>query len=59
MTRQAYYASVAEKQLEAWDKYGAGGVFWNYRLGDGAQMEWNLAWDLRRCVENGWIDFSK
>lgn len=57
--REAYYAAVAEKQLEAWDKYGAGGIFWNYRLGDGAQGEWNSAWDLRRCVENGWIDFSQ
>ena len=56
--REAYYVSAAEKQLEAWDKYGAGGIYWNYRLGDGAQSEWNHAWDLRKCVENGWIDFS-
>lgn len=57
--REAYYTSIAKKQLTAWDTYGAGSIYWNYRLGDGAQGDWGLPWDLRKCVENGWIDFSK
>ena len=57
--RSAYYTSMAEKQLETWDKYGAGGVYWSYRVGEGAQSDWDKPWDLRQCVENGWINFSK
>lgn len=57
--RSAYYTSMAEKQLETWDKFGAGGMYWSYRVGEGAQSDWNESWDLRRCVENGWINFSK
>lgn len=57
--QEAYNTAIAKKQLEAWDKYGAGGIYWNYRVGDGAQGSWNEPWDLRRCVENGWLSFAK
>lgn len=57
--RAEYYTSMAEKQRKAWNQYGAGGMYWSYRVGEGAQSAWNLPWDLRRCVENGWIDFSE
>lgn len=53
--RALYYIAVAEEQQSAWDTYCAGGIYWNYRLGEGAQGEWSQAWDLRQCVEHGWI----
>ncbi len=57
--REAYYADVAKEQLEAWNHYGAGGIYWNYRMGDGAQEEKNQAWDLRHAWENGWISMEQ
>lgn len=57
--RASYYAAVAEEQQNAWDTYGAGGIYWNYRLGGEDQEEWDMAWDLRRCVENGWISVER
>lgn len=57
--REAYYTASAEKQLAAWDKYGAGGMFWNWRLGEGAQGERNTAWELKECLRRGWITFAK
>ena len=57
--RAAYYTASAEKQLAAWDQYGAGGLFWNWRLGSGAQNSRNSSWELKTCYEQGWIDFSE
>lgn len=57
--RALYYIAMAEEQQNAWDTYGAGGIYWNYRLGGESVEEWNAAWDLRCCVENGWISVDE
>ena len=53
--RWEYYTYCADMQLELWERCGAGHVYWNYRLGEGSVAERNYAWELRKCVENGWI----
>ena len=57
--RAAYYTASAAKQLEAWDRYGAGGFFWNWRLGYGTQNSWNSGWELKTCYEQGWISLTE
>ena len=49
--KQAFYRSLADAQLDAWDQ-GLGGCFWSYRV-DAAGHE---DWDLRSCVVRGWLD---
>ena len=53
--RAKYYKDCGEMQLKLWDRCGAGHAYWNYRLGSGAQGEWNDAWQLTKCFEYGWI----
>ncbi|WP_242972416.1 glycoside hydrolase family 5 protein [Lachnoclostridium sp. An169] len=54
-----YYSDIAQYQLETWEKKGAGSIYWNYRLGDGQTGKNMEAWDFRKCVESGWLDFRK
>lgn len=44
---------MASFQLAQWDR-GNGGFFWSYR-NDSPGFE---RWSFRKCVENGWIDFT-
>lgn len=57
--RAAYFTASARKQLAAWDHYGAGGIYWNWKLGTGATNSRNAGWELKTCYEKGWINLSK
>lgn len=49
MEQRSAYRMIADAQLMAWEK-GAGFYFWSYKLPSDPP-----GWDLRKCVERGWI----
>jgi hypothetical protein len=56
--KKAAYRQIADAQLNAW-KNGSGFFYWNYKLlldtvNDSGWIGWD-AWDLGRCVSNGWF----
>ena len=56
------YRAVAEAQLKAW-KIGKGYFYWNYKLlvdtvNEPGWIGWD-AWDLGRCVAQGWFPIEK
>ncbi len=51
--KRALYRTLADAQLDAWDK-GIGGCFWSYRVDDPMRPEW----DLRICIREGWLDLG-
>lgn len=60
--KRRLYLAVAKAQLKAWGK-GSGYFYWNYKLlvdtvNEPGWIGWD-AWDLGRCVAEGWFEEQK
>lgn len=57
--RKKAYNRMADMQFDIWKRNCIGYFYWNYqlcrKLTKRAENNWLEAWDVRRCLENGWI----
>lgn len=51
---KALYRQLADAHLEIWEQ-AEGGCYWSYKVSDEELPE---AWDFRKCVQNGWLNYK-